>query len=61
MKLTASLFCSRAQTCEQARFDEIETKLTPFLKQCGYNTKKDVYFLPISGLHGYGARGRRTL
>ena len=30
------------------RFDECVTKLTPFLKQCGYNVKKDVVFLPIS-------------
>lgn len=40
----------------QGRFDEVETKLTPFLKQCGYNTKKDVFFLPISGLHGHGGQ-----
>ena len=32
------------------RFDECVTKLTPFLKQCGYNVKKDVVFLPISAL-----------
>ncbi|KAH7290140.1 hypothetical protein KP509_30G033600 [Ceratopteris richardii] len=34
------------------RFDEIEKKLNPFLRSCGYNVKKDVIFLPISGLHG---------
>ncbi|CAD7700627.1 unnamed protein product [Ostreobium quekettii] len=34
------------------RFDFIETRLTPFLKSCGYNTKKDVIFLPISALQG---------
>ena len=38
------------------RFDEITTKLTPFLKQCGYNTKKDVQFIPISGLTGANIR-----
>lgn len=43
---------------EQARFDEVQTKLSPFLKQCGYNVKKDVYFLPISGLHGTGMKDR---
>jgi len=32
----------------QARFEECRDKLTPFLKTCGYNTKKDVVFLPIS-------------
>jgi len=32
------------------RFDECVEKLTPFLKGCGYNIKKDVIFLPISAL-----------
>jgi peptide chain release factor subunit 3 len=45
----------------QERFDEVVTKLTPFLKQCGYNTKKDVTFLPVSGLHGFGIKDRVTL
>lgn len=26
---------------------QVETKLGPFLKSCGYNIKKDVHFLPI--------------
>ncbi|XP_027357666.1 eukaryotic peptide chain release factor GTP-binding subunit ERF3A isoform X2 [Abrus precatorius] len=34
------------------RYDEIESKMIPFLKQSGYNVKKDVLFLPISGLIG---------
>ena len=34
------------------RYDEIVTKLGPFLRGCGYNPKKDLEFLPISGLHG---------
>ncbi|KAF3606726.1 hypothetical protein DY000_02045689 [Brassica cretica] len=34
------------------RYDEIEQKMVPFLKSSGYNTKKDVIFLPISGLMG---------
>jgi peptide chain release factor subunit 3 len=34
------------------RFDEIERKTVPFLKSCGYNVKRDVQFLPISGLLG---------
>jgi len=38
------------------RFEEVQSKLTPFLKSCGYNTKKDVYFVPISGLHGYNVK-----
>ena len=31
------------------RYDEIEGKLTPFLRGCGYNPKKDLLFIPISG------------
>ncbi|KAK1282195.1 Elongation factor 1-alpha C [Acorus calamus] len=34
------------------RYDEIESKMVPFLKSSGYNPKKDVQFLPISGLLG---------
>ncbi|XP_031373489.1 eukaryotic peptide chain release factor GTP-binding subunit ERF3A-like isoform X1 [Punica granatum] len=34
------------------RYDEIESKMIPFLKSSGYNVKKDVQFLPISGLMG---------
>lgn len=37
---------------DKNRYDEIVKGLTPFLKSCGYNTKKDVTFIPISALHG---------
>jgi hypothetical protein len=40
----------------QERYDEVQSKLTPFLKQCGYNTKRDVTFSPVSGLMGYGIK-----
>jgi hypothetical protein len=30
----------------------VQKKLTPFLKSCGYNPKKDIVFVPISGLLG---------
>jgi translation elongation factor EF-1alpha len=40
----------------EERFEEVKTKLTPFLKSCGYNTKKDVTYLPVSGLHGNGIK-----
>jgi len=36
------------------RYDEIVDQLNPFLKQTGYNTKTDVFFVPISGLKGIG-------
>ena len=32
----------------QERFEECRDKLTPFLKGCGYNMKKDVVTIPIS-------------
>ncbi|GAB5033106.1 elongation factor tu [Nannochloropsis oceanica] len=34
------------------RFDECVSKLKPFLKSCGYAPKKDVKFIPVSGLTG---------
>ncbi|CAK9257792.1 unnamed protein product [Sphagnum jensenii] len=40
------------------RFDEIEKKIIPFLRSCGYNVKKDVQFLPISGLFGHNMKER---
>ncbi|XP_045826370.1 eukaryotic peptide chain release factor GTP-binding subunit ERF3A-like isoform X1 [Trifolium pratense] len=40
------------------RYDEIESKMVPFLKQSGYNVKKDVSFLPISGLMGLNIKTR---
>jgi peptide chain release factor subunit 3 len=42
----------------QERFDEIVTKMTPFLRGSGFNVKKDVVFLPISGLMGVNMRER---
>jgi peptide chain release factor subunit 3 len=35
------------------RYDEIVSKVSPFLKNCGYNIKKGVYFLPCSALNGH--------
>ncbi|CAK8579713.1 unnamed protein product [Lathyrus sativus] len=40
------------------RYDEIESKMIPFLRQSGYNVKKDVSFLPISGLMGLNLKTR---
>ncbi|XP_051116685.1 uncharacterized protein LOC127241597 isoform X2 [Andrographis paniculata] len=40
------------------RFDEIESKMSTFLKSSGYNVKKDVQFLPISGLMGTNMKTR---
>ncbi|KZV21732.1 hypothetical protein F511_02890 [Dorcoceras hygrometricum] len=40
------------------RYEEIESKMLPFLKSSGYNVKKDVQFLPISGLMGANMKTR---
>lgn len=37
---------------KKERFDECVTKLRPFLKGCGFKIKKEVKFIPISGLNG---------
>jgi peptide chain release factor subunit 3 len=42
----------------KARYDEIETKITPFLRVCGYNPKRDLVFMPISGLFGANMKER---
>ncbi|BBH04157.1 Translation elongation factor EF1A/initiation factor IF2gamma family protein [Prunus dulcis] len=39
-------------------YDEIGSKMVPFLKTSGYNVKKDVQFLPISGLVGTNIKNR---
>jgi peptide chain release factor subunit 3 len=37
---------------DRARYEECVGKLKPYLKNCGYVIKKDVKFVPISGLNG---------
>ena len=41
---------------QKARFDECVSKLKPFLKGCGYKIKKEVKFIPISGLAGHNVK-----
>ena len=36
----------------KARYDECVTKIRPFLKSCGFTIKREVKFIPISGLSG---------
>ncbi|KAJ4757388.1 GTP binding Elongation factor Tu family protein [Rhynchospora pubera] len=43
---------------DKSRYDEIESKMAPFLKTSGYNVKKDVHFLPLSGLVGSNIKDR---
>ncbi|KAK6591085.1 hypothetical protein RS030_111753 [Cryptosporidium xiaoi] len=41
-------------TCnwDENRYNDIVKKLTPYLKSCGYNPAKDLFFVPISGQFG---------
>ncbi|KAI8878977.1 hypothetical protein K501DRAFT_297315 [Backusella circina FSU 941] len=43
---------------DKARYDEIVTKLTPFLKGTGYNPKTDIHFMPLSGFSGANIKDR---
>ncbi|KAI8140639.1 P-loop containing nucleoside triphosphate hydrolase protein [Fennellomyces sp. T-0311] len=43
---------------DKARYDEILNKLTPFLKQTGFNPKTDIYFMPVSGYTGANIKDR---
>ncbi|KAI9145390.1 P-loop containing nucleoside triphosphate hydrolase protein [Paraphysoderma sedebokerense] len=40
------------------RYNECVSKLTPFLKQVGYNPKTDLYFMPVSGFTGANLKDR---
>ncbi|KAJ7340250.1 Eukaryotic peptide chain release factor GTP-binding subunit ERF3A [Desmophyllum pertusum] len=40
----------------EARYEEIRTKLTPFLKKVGFNPKIDLHYMPCSGLTGANLR-----
>lgn len=37
---------------DKERYDECCSKLLPFLKQCGYNPKTEMDFMPVSGFTG---------
>ncbi|XGW03204.1 hypothetical protein V3C99_014867 [Haemonchus contortus] len=37
---------------DENRFIEIQGKLTPYLRKCGFNPKTDMIYIPVSGLTG---------
>lgn len=37
---------------EEERWTEIQSKLTPYLRKCGFNPKTDITYIPCSGLTG---------
>lgn len=45
---------------QQSRYDEIKSKLTPFVKGAGFNPKTDVTFLPVSAFTGANLKDRVT-
>ncbi|GAN00657.1 eukaryotic polypeptide chain release factor 3 [Mucor ambiguus] len=45
---------------DKARYDEIVGKLTPFMKQTGFNPKTDIHFMPLSGFSGANIKDRDT-
>jgi translation elongation factor EF-1alpha len=43
---------------EPNRFDEVCTKITPYLKQVGFNPKTDITFIPVSAYTGQNMKER---
>ena len=43
---------------EQSRYDEIQSKLTPFLRSAGFNPKTDVTYIPVSAYAGQNLKER---
>lgn len=39
---------------EQSRYNECKDKILPYLKKLGFNSAKDLTFMPVSGLAGSG-------
>jgi peptide chain release factor subunit 3 len=46
---------------KKERFDECVTKIRPFLKSCGFVIKREVKFIPISGLSGANVKDEVAL
>lgn len=42
----------------QERFDEVQSKITPYLKQVGFNPKTDLTFIPVSAYAGQNMKDR---
>ncbi len=42
------------------RYKECEEKLIPFLKKVGFNPKKDIFFIPVSGITGANLKESAT-
>lgn len=47
-----SYVCEASFAPLSCRYEECKEKLVPFLKKVGFNPKKDIHFMPCSGLTG---------
>lgn len=56
LKSTCSPHSCFAGSWDKGRYDAIVNGLTPFLKGCGYNMKKEVVFLPVAALYGHNIK-----
>lgn len=43
---------------QQSRYDEIQGKLTPFLRSAGFNPKTDIKYIPVSAFAGHNLKER---
>lgn len=43
---------------QQSRYDEIQGKLTPFLRSAGFNPKTDITYIPVSAFAGHNLKER---
>ncbi|CBQ69526.1 probable SUP35-eukaryotic peptide chain release factor GTP-binding subunit (eRF3) [Sporisorium reilianum SRZ2] len=43
---------------QQSRYDEIQSKLTPFLRSAGFNPKTDITYIPVSAYAGHNLKER---
>uniref|UniRef100_A0A7S0I3M1 Tr-type G domain-containing protein n=1 Tax=Hanusia phi TaxID=3032 RepID=A0A7S0I3M1_9CRYP len=50
--------CLEGGIWDEARYKEVCDILEPFLKQTGFNTKTDVFFMPVSGFTGANLKDR---
>lgn len=55
-KLDCPSVCLEGGKWDKGRFDAIVNGITPFLKSCGYNIKKEVSFLPVAALYGHNIK-----
>jgi peptide chain release factor subunit 3 len=57
-KLDCPSVCLPGGKWDKGRFDSIVSGMTPFLRSCGYNLKKEVVFLPVAALYGHNIKER---